>query len=72
MKPPPIPPYTKANLCGAIGDVIRASAAWGMADARGEPGDMHIQIVAQVVGQLLALCLQREPTPEEMASVVGG
>lgn len=72
MKPPPIPPFTVANLVGAVGDVMRASAAWGMADARGEDAVMHVQLTAQAVAQLLTLALQREPTNEEMSAVIGG
>lgn len=69
---PPIPPYTIVNLCNGIGDVMRASAAWGMADASKEQTEAYITAVGQAVAQLLTLALQREPTVEEMTLVIGG
>ena len=69
---PPIPPYTVVNLCAGIGDVMRAAGACGMADASGSSSDAHLQLLAQAVAQLLTLCLQREPTDQEMSAVVGG
>jgi hypothetical protein len=68
----PIPAYTVINLSGAIGDVMRASAAWGQADGRGEDVQPFILVVMQNVAQLMALCLQREPTEAELMSVIGG
>lgn len=72
MNNPPIPPRTFDNVCGALGDVMRASAAWGMADVKGEVTDQHIQLVSQMVAQCLALMFQREPTDAEMMRVIGG
>lgn len=69
---PTIPAYTLSNLTGAVGDVVRASTVWGMAEARGEETREHIVAVAQAVAQLLALCLQREPSQEELGAVIGG
>lgn len=72
MTKPPIPPFTVAHLVGALGDVIRAAAAWGQADARGEDADAHIVLVMQCVAQMLTLALQREPTHDEVIAVIGG
>ena len=72
MKDVPIPPYTVANLCGAIGDVIRAAGAWGESAAKGEAPDQSVALVMQCAAQLLTLALQREPTDAELLAVIGG
>lgn len=69
---PPIPKYTIANLCGSIGDVLRAAAAWGAASVGDQPADAELALVSQTVMQLLTLALQREPTEAEMLAVIGG
>lgn len=67
---PPVPKFTLENLQGAIGDVMRASAAWGQADARGESHDQHIPLVMQCIAQLLTLCMQQEATPEQVMGCI--
>lgn len=69
---PPIPPNTVQNICGATGDLMRASWAMGFADAKGEGTEDHIKAVGLMVAQLLTIVMQREPTPDEMAQVIGG
>lgn len=72
MKKPPIPPFSHAIICGAVGDVIRASASWGQSEAEGKADDASIMLVTQTVAQLLSILFQRMPTEQEMAQVVGG
>ena len=69
---PQIPPLTVVNLCGAIGDVVRTAFTWGQAASLGDAQEPEIIASAQATKQLLALCLQREPTDAEMALVIGG
>jgi hypothetical protein len=72
MKPPPIPPYTMANLCGAVGDLLRAATVYGQQMEKGEPPAEVYQLVAQFTVQLLTLCAQREPTQDEIDRVFYG
>jgi hypothetical protein len=65
-----IPAYTITNLCAAVGDVVRASGAWGKESADGTDALAEIQLVMVCVQQLLTVCLQREPTAAEMESVI--
>lgn len=69
---PPIPPWNLPNLQGAIGDLMRVAFAWGAADAKNEATEAHITMLAQSAAQLLALALQRDPTADEIAGVIGG
>lgn len=66
-----VAPWNMANLQGAVGDLMRASYAAGMAEQSESSSMTQMGLVIHCVGQLLALCLQREPTPEEVAGVVG-
>lgn len=67
----PIPALTLTNLQGVLGDVMRAAASWGMADAKGEPTDQHIAIVMQCVAQAMALVMQETPTSDQVLGVLG-
>lgn len=69
---PEIPQYTIANLCGAIGDVVRTAFIWGQSSVGDGTQEPEIMASAQATKQLLTLCLQREPTDAEMALVIGG
>lgn len=67
---PSIPEWTLPNLQAAIGDVMRASAAWGQADAKGEDVSAHINCVSEVVAKLLALIMRRDPTADELIACI--
>lgn len=66
MKSLPLPPNTPSNIAGAIGDVLRAGAAWGADTAKGEPTEQAYQMCMQFLYQALSIIYQREPTPEEV------
>lgn len=70
MSKPPIPPLTIDTLTGAIGDVIRASNAWGQAEGKNENPDAYVPVVAQAVAQLLCLVIQREPSDGELIACI--
>lgn len=69
MKNVPIPKNTPENIAGAIGDVMRAGAAWGSTAAAGEPPEAAYQLCMQMIVQALTIIYQREPTAAEVEAV---
>lgn len=68
---PPIPRMSREVILPALGDIVRAAASFGAAEAEKKDSSAELDALVQYVAQAIAILRQAPPTEEDLALVMG-